>query len=106
MSIVKVSDKTLQETVAKDELVLVDFWAAWCGPCRLIGPVLDEVAEEAGDKLTIAKLNVDEYPQAAAAHGVMSIPTLKLFKNGEEVDTVVGFQGKKEIMGWIEHYMN
>ncbi|HZG55151.1 thioredoxin [Paenibacillus sp.] len=105
MTIVHATDGTFAETIRKEGLVLVDFWAPWCGPCRLIGPVLDEVSAESGDKLTIAKLNVDDNPASAAAHGVMSIPTLKLFKDGRELDTVVGFQGKAELLRWIESYL-
>jgi thioredoxin 1 len=70
--------------------VLVDFWAEWCGPCRMIGPALEEIAEELGDKVTIAKLNIDENAQTPRKYGIRGIPTLMLFKNGQVVERVVG----------------
>ncbi|GKS09027.1 thioredoxin [Paenibacillus chitinolyticus] len=92
MSLLNVSDQTFQETLDKNNLVLVDFWAPWCGPCKMQSPILDQLTEEAGEAVTIAKINVDDNPETASKFGVMSIPTLKLFKNGSEVKTMVGVQ--------------
>lgn len=77
--------------------VLVDFWAVWCGPCRLIAPIVEELAEEYTGKVTVGKLNVDENPDLAARYGVMSIPTVVLFKGGEPVERFVGFAPKREL---------
>ncbi|ATW23969.1 thioredoxin [Candidatus Formimonas warabiya] len=79
--------------------VLVDFWAAWCGPCKMIAPVVDEIAHEFDGKLIVGKLNVDENNSIAAQYGVMSIPTLLLFKNGKEIDRIVGYKTKSELSG-------
>ncbi|WP_042354856.1 thioredoxin [Bacillus rubiinfantis] len=86
-------------------LVLVDFWAPWCGPCKMIAPVLEELDAELGDKVKITKLDVDENPQTAANFGVMSIPTLLVFKNGEVVDKVVGFQPKEALAGVLQKHI-
>ncbi len=82
--------------------VLVDFWAEWCGPCRMIAPSLEELSEELGEKVTIAKLNIDENPDAPAKYGVRGIPTMILFKNGEPAATKVGAEPKGRIQGWLE----
>ena len=83
-----------QDVLASDKPVLVDFWAAWCGPCRQIAPSLEAIAAEHGDKIEIVKLNIDENPGIAARYGVMSIPTLNLYKGGEVVQTIVGAKPK------------
>ncbi|MCM3768361.1 MULTISPECIES: thioredoxin [Bacillaceae] len=85
--------------------VLVDFWAPWCGPCKMIAPVLEELDAELGEKIRITKLDVDENPQTAANFGVMSIPTLLVFKNGEVVDKVVGFQPKDALASVLQKHI-
>ncbi|MBO8156398.1 MAG: thioredoxin [Bacillaceae bacterium] len=103
MAIVNVSDQNFaQET--SEGLVLTDFWAPWCGPCKMIAPVLEELDSEMGDKVKIAKLNVDENPETAQKFGVMSIPTLLLFKDGEVVDQIIGFQPKEALAQLISKH--
>jgi thioredoxin 1 len=82
--------------------VLVDFWAEWCGPCKMIGPSLEELSEELGEKVTIAKLNIDENPDAPGKYGVRGIPTMILFKGGAPAATKVGAAPKSQIRGWLE----
>lgn len=94
MAIVNVSDQSFKSEVEGTGTVLVDFWAPWCGPCKMIAPVLEELDQEIGSTLKIAKLNVDDNPDTASRFGVMSIPTLIIFKDGQPVDKVVGFQSK------------
>ena len=96
-----ITDAEFQSTVAEG-ITLVDFWAPWCGPCRMIAPILDELAGELKDKARIVKINVDENPTVAGQFGVMSIPTLLLFKNGQKVDQKVGGQAKPQLKSFIE----
>jgi thioredoxin 1 len=103
MSTVKVSDDDFESNVLKAERpVLVDFWAEWCGPCKMIAPALEEIAEELQDKVTVAKLNIDDNPQTPAKYGVRGIPTLMLFKNGEVAATKVGALAKGQLQQWVE----
>jgi thioredoxin 1 len=85
------------DVVKNSKVTLVDFWAPWCGPCRVVGPVLEEIAAEKGDALQIVKLNIDENPQTAAAFEVLSIPTMILFKGGQPVKRVVGAYPKRKL---------
>ncbi|WP_371826310.1 thioredoxin [Alicyclobacillus fastidiosus] len=93
----KVTDADFSTTVQSDKPVLVDFWATWCGPCRMMSPVLEEISDEYADKLTVAKLDVDENPTTTSQFGVMSIPTMLVFKNGEVVKQIVGYRPKSEL---------
>ncbi|MFL6076398.1 MAG: thioredoxin [Mycobacteriales bacterium] len=101
-----VTDETFTDDVLQsDRPVLVDFWAEWCGPCRKVSPVLDEVAKELGDKVVIAKLNIDENPDTARDYGVLSIPMLTVFAGGKAVKTLVGVQPKGTILKMLESYV-
>ncbi|MFD2204693.1 thioredoxin TrxA [Kiloniella antarctica] len=102
MSTIAISDASFEADVLKAETpVLVDFWAEWCGPCKMIAPALDELAVEMGGSLTIAKLNIDENSMTPQQYGVRGIPTLLLFKGGEVVATKVGAIAKGQLKEWI-----
>ncbi|TAE81082.1 MAG: thioredoxin TrxA [Alphaproteobacteria bacterium] len=106
MSVKHVSDNSFQQDVLKaDGSVLVDFWAEWCGPCRNLSPILDQLAEELGGKVTIAKVNIDESPEAPSTYGVRGIPTMILFKNGQAVATKVGALPKTQLKEWLESHI-
>ena len=95
---IKLTEKNFEEEVLKEEkLVLVDFWASWCGPCQMLAPVLSQFAEEHKDKLKVGKVNVDEQRDLAIKYNITSIPTLILFKNGEIINISVGFHSKAEL---------
>ena len=103
---IKVSDDSFQNDVLNsDKPVLVDFWAAWCGPCRMVAPFLEEIAAEQADSLTVAKLDVDSNPQVPGRYGVVSIPTLMLFKGGEVVARLVGARPKNAIMAEVQPFL-
>ncbi len=97
---VEVTDATFEEKVLKEseKPVIVDFWAPWCGPCQMMGPILEELSDEVSDFAVVGKLNVDENPETAGKYGVMSIPTLIIFKGGEPVKQLVGVQSKEVLV--------
>jgi len=102
MGVGKVCDADFEAEVLKAaEPVVVDFWAEWCGPCRMIGPALEEIAGSLGGKVKIVKLNVDENPHTAQKYGIMSIPTLMIFKNGEMAARQIGAAPKQKLEQWI-----
>jgi thioredoxin 1 len=94
-----------EEVLDSDKLVLVDFWATWCGPCKMVAPVLEEIAAEHADTLTVAKLDIDKHPAPARDYNVLSIPTMILFKGGEPVKTIVGAKPKAALLNDLRDYL-
>ena len=98
-----VTDDSFQtDVIGADKPVLVDFWAEWCGPCRMIAPALEEISREMGEQVTVAKLNIDDNPDAPAKYGVRGIPTMILFKNGQPAATKVGAAPKSALQTWLQ----
>lgn len=107
MSVTTLTDKNFESEVIKsDKPVLVDFWAEWCGPCKMIAPIIDEIAADLSGKLKVTKLNVDEAQELAAKFNVMSIPTLLVFKDGEPVEQIVGAMGKDQLLEKINPHLS
>ena len=103
MALINITDEEFEDSILKNSGVcLVDFWAEWCGPCKQISPILEEIASEENNTITIAKINIDENPRIATDYGIRSIPTMLLFSNGELKDTKVGVLPKQELNDWIK----
>lgn len=101
MEIIHFNEETFRDTLASNKTMLVDFYATWCGPCRMLSPILDEIRQEVGGNIVIGKVDVDECFDVARTYGVMSVPTLILFKNGEEDKRIIGLKPKQAILDMI-----
>ena len=102
-NVIMLNEDNFRQEVLKSEMpVLVDFWAAWCGPCKMVGPIVEELANDYAGKAKVCKLNVDDCGRLAQSYGVMSIPTLILFKDGQEANRIVGFRPKAELAKLLE----
>lgn len=103
MSVINLTSENFEKEVLKEEkLILIDFWASWCGPCKMMGPVVEQIAEDAKDVAKVCKLNIDEELNLATKYNVMSIPTFILFKDGKEVERMIGAMPKEELMKIFE----
>jgi thioredoxin 1 len=97
-----VTDSSFEKEVLESDLpVLVDFWAEWCGPCKMLTPIIDEISKELQGKVKVLKMNIDDNPDTPSKYGIRSIPTIMLFKNGEQKDTKIGLQQKNSLLDWI-----
>jgi thioredoxin 1 len=106
MSAAAVTDETFEQEVIESQVpVLVDFWAPWCGPCRMVAPVVDEISEQYSGQIKVVKVNTDENPSVASKYGIRSIPTLMIFKGGQRVDMVVGAVPKTTLASTLEKYI-
>lgn len=107
MADITITDQNFADEVEKATLpVLVDFWAPWCGPCKIVGPIVEELANEYESKLKVGKMDVDQNPQSSGKYGIMSIPSLMFFKNGQVVKTVIGAQGKEVLKKAIDEVLS
>jgi len=100
------SNKNFKETLENNKVVMVDFWAAWCGPCRTLTPIIEELGKEFADTAVVAKVNVDEEPQIAAALSIRAMPTIVFFKDGVEIERLVGMSSKSTYSDKINYYLN
>lgn len=105
MTIIGTKENFASEVMQSEIPVLVDFWAAWCGPCKVLGPIIEEIAAEHEGKLKVVKVNVDEQPDLASEYNILSIPTMKLFKDGQQVTELIGAAPKSNITGEITKYL-
>jgi len=103
---IALTDSTFEsDVINSDKPVLVDFWAEWCGPCKMLAPELDKLADELGEQLVVGKMDIDANPSTPMSYGVMSIPTLVLFKGGEPVERIVGFQPKAQMQAKVQQHL-
>ncbi|MGC9309069.1 MAG: thioredoxin [Candidatus Nanoarchaeia archaeon] len=105
---IETSDDNFEKDVieaSKQKPVLVDFWAEWCAPCKMLGPILERIAKELDDKMILVKLNLQTNQEKATEYGIMSIPAVKLFKDGKVVDEFVGLRGEEDIRGWLDSHL-